>query len=702
MKLLGFFMCFILSIGYTQAQQLNVTGTVTDNRNLPLPGVSVIIKGTTKGIQTDFDGVYNILVNKGDTLVFSYVGFATKEIQVIASGTIDVTLEVSASELEEVVVTGYAAKRQKHSLGYSVSTITASSIKKSKRRRKVRALRGRAAGVVISKGNQKSRGNSNVIIRGTSSVDRNKQPLFVVDGVVMSKKDMAGIQAMDPSKIKSINVLKGKSASSIYGAKANNGVVVVTTHTGKFKIEDNESYTEIEENTFKHVQTSPLSTFSIDVDKASYSNIRRMINNGTQVPQDAVKVEEMINYFDYDYAQPTGEHPMAIHTEYGQTPWNQNSQLVKIGLKGKEVPKSEIPASNLIFLIDVSGSMGSENKLPLLKKAFSLLVKELREKDKVSIVVYAGAAGLVLEPTSGANKTKIINALDRLESGGATAGGEGIALAYKVAQENFIKEGNNRVILTTDGDFNVGMSSDTDMKRLIEEKRKSGVFLTCLGFGMGNYKDSKLETLADKGNGNHAYIDTMQEAQRVLVKEFGGTLYTIAKDVKIQVEFNPSKVKAYRLIGYENRLLNDEDFVDDTKDAGELGSGHTVTALYEIIPAGVQSEFVIDIPNLKYTRTNVKTGFGNELLTVKFRYKKPSKNKSIEMVHIVDTENHETTHDFNFAASVAWFGMKLRNSKYIKNQKVEDIISLAKSNKNEDKEGYRSEFVCLMSSYIDL
>jgi len=313
--------------------------------------------------------------------------------------------------------------------------------------------------------------------------------------------------------------------------------------------------------------------------------------------------------------------------------------------------------------------------------------------------VYAGAAGVVLKPTSGANKNEINQALDNLDAGGSTAGGAGIQLAYKIAQDNFKKNGNNRVILATDGDFNVGMSSDKDMKTLIEEQRKSGVFLTCLGFGMHNYKDSKLETLADKGNGNHAYIDTMQEAQRVLGKEFGGTLYTIAKDVKIQVEFNPAKVQAYRLIGYENRILADEDFTDDTKDAGELGSGHTVTALYEVIPVGIKSKYIKNIPKLKYTDQNINKDYGDELLTVKFRYKKPKENKSIEIVHALKTEKNEVSEDFNFAASVAWFGMKMRNSKYIKDQEIQNIIALAKKNRATDNQGYRAEFVRLMNSY---
>jgi Ca-activated chloride channel family protein len=346
--------------------------------------------------------------------------------------------------------------------------------------------------------------------------------------------------------------------------------------------------------------------------------------------------------------------------------------------------------------------MGSQNKLPLLKSAFKLLVNQLREKDKVSIVVYAGAAGVVLEPTSGDDKEKILAALDNLQSGGSTAGGAGIELAYNLAEKHFKKNGNNRVILATDGDFNVGASSDSDMQSLIEEKRKSGVFLSVLGFGYGNYKDSKLETLADKGNGNHAYIDTMQEAQKVFGKEFGGTLYTIAKDVKIQVEFNPKKVQAYRLIGYENRLLADEDFIDDTKDAGELGSGHTVTALYEIVPTGITSDYLKTIPELKYTQTKTVSNYEDELFTVKFRYKKPEGSKSIEIIHIQNAEISEASEDMNFASAVALFGMQLRQSKYFNRASVSKVIELAENGRGKDQDGYRSEFIRLVKSYENL
>ena len=460
-----------------------------------------------------------------------------------------------------------------------------------------------------------------------------------------------------------------------------------------------DSYAKRNENIFKRVQSSPLSTFSIDVDKAAYSNIRRLINAGNKVPKDAVKIEEMINYFNYDYPQPKGKHPFSITTDVVETPWNVKTKLVRIGLKGKEYKQDNLPASNLTFLIDVSGSMGESNKLPLLKKAFKLLTNQLREKDKVAIVVYAGAAGVVLEPTSGTYKEKIITALNNLEAGGSTAGGEGIELAYKLAEKNFVKNGNNRVILATDGDFNVGASGNDAMGKLIEEKRKSGVFLSVLGFGYGNYQDDKLEILADKGNGNHAYIDTMQEAQKVFGKEFGGTLYTIAKDVKIQVEFNPKKVQGYRLIGYENRLLNAEDFVDDTKDAGELGSGHTVTALYEVIPVGVKSKYLKNLPKLKYVKNKNQEKYSEELFTVKFRYKEPSSSVSKEIIQVVKDETKVASPDMNFVASVALFGMQLQKSKFKNRSKKKDVLRLASLGTVNDKEGYRKEFIRLVKAY---
>ena len=463
-----------------------------------------------------------------------------------------------------------------------------------------------------------------------------------------------------------------------------------------------EEYDAINENIFLEATKNPLSTFSIDVDAASYSNMRRFLNNGQLPPKDAVRIEEMINYFNYSYAQPKDDKPFSVNTEISTAPWNDQHKLVHIGLQGKKIATDNLPPSNLVFLLDVSGSMNSPNKLPLLKSGFRLLVEQLRSNDHVAIVVYAGAAGLVLPSTSGAEKDKILEAIDKLEAGGSTAGGQGIKLAYKVAQENFKKEGNNRVILATDGDFNIGESSNAAMERLIEEKREEGVFLTVLGLGMGNYKDSKLETIADKGNGNYAYIDNILEAKKVLVNEFGGTLFTIAKDVKLQVEFNPAKVQAYRLIGYENRALKNEDFNDDKKDAGELGSGHTVTALYEIIPVGVKSEFS-PVDDLKYQsqKINADAYKSDELLTVKFRYKEPDQSKSKLIVHSLkddQTPLKETSDNFRWSAAVAGFGMLLRDSDYKGYLTFSEIQKMAESAKGSDDEGYRVEFINLVQT----
>lgn len=485
------------------------------------------------------------------------------------------------------------------------------------------------------------------------------------------------------------------NAIVIRGSKSVTGTTDIIPATN-----DYEDYEAFAENIFESPKASPLSTFSIDVDNASYTNIRRFINNGQKVPKDAVRIEEMMNFFKYKYPQPTNEHPFSINSEYSDCPWNTNNKLVRIGLQGKNIDDSKLPASNLVFLIDVSGSMFAANKLPLLKESLKVLVNQLRKDDRVAIVVYAGAAGLVLPPTSGDKKMTIIDALDKLQSGGSTAGGAGIQLAYQTAKEHFIKGGNNRVVLATDGDFNVGASSDNDMQRLIEEERKSGVFLTCLGFGMGNYKDSKMETLANKGNGNYAYIDNIQEANRFLGKEFKGSMFAIAKDVKIQIEFNPTFVQAYRLIGYENRKLRPEDFKNDEIDAGELGSGHTVTALYEIVPVNVKSDYFKPIEDTKYSKVENKgVNYQNELATIKFRYKKPNGDKSIEMVSTIASDSkslNTASDDYKFTAAVAWFGLNLRDSKLVSNKSLVAIKKLAKEGLANDDEGYKAEFIRLI------
>ena len=469
-----------------------------------------------------------------------------------------------------------------------------------------------------------------------------------------------------------------------------------------------EGYASINENGYKSVKNNPLSTFSIDVDNASYSNIRRFINMGQLPPADAVRIEEMINYFKYDYPEPKGEHPFSIYTELAVCPWNSNHQLFQVGLRAKSIDKSLLPPSNLVFLIDVSGSMNAPNKLPLLKSAFGMLVNELRPEDHVAIVVYAGAAGLVLESTPGNRKDAIMAAIDNLEAGGSTAGGAGLKLAYSEADKNFVKGGNNRIILATDGDFNIGESSNGGMERLVEAKRDMGVFITVLGFGMGNIKDDKMEIIADKGNGNYSYIDNLQEARKVLVKEFGGTLFTIAKDVKFQIEFNPEKVQSYRLIGYENRLLNDEDFNDDTKDAGEMGAGHNVTALYELIPAG-SDERIPTVDPLKYQSSRPAKLSSNDLsdeyLTIKLRYKKPDGLTSMMLekpVREYITAMEDVSDNLRYAAAVSEFGMILRDSEFKGNATLDGAARLARSAQGEDEDGYKSEMIRLINTVKDM
>lgn len=457
-----------------------------------------------------------------------------------------------------------------------------------------------------------------------------------------------------------------------------------------------EDYDKIENADWTRVSDQPLSTFSVDVDTASYSNMRRFLNNGSLPPVDSVRIEEFVNYFDYDYEGPTNKHPFAVNFEQSVSPWNSKYKLVRIGVKGKEIKTEERPNSNFVFLLDVSGSMNDPNKLPLLKDAMKLLTRKLTEKDRVSIVVYAGASGLVLPSTPGDQKAKILGALTQLSAGGSTNGGQGIELAYKVAKENFIQGGINRVILATDGDFNIGNTSRGGLLTMIEEKAKSNIFLTVLGLGMGNYKDGTLEQLADKGNGNYAYLDTLNEAKKVLINDMDSTLVTIAKDVKIQVEFNPSKVSAYRLIGYENRKLAAKDFNDDKKDAGEIGAGHTVTAFYEVVPAGVD----IDSPSvdaLKYQRPKkVVKGNTDELMTIKLRYKEPEGDKSSKLEFPLKDEKKKfesASRDYQFAASVASFAMILRKDQRIGDMSIQKIIETAKANKGDDPFGYRQEFI---------
>ena len=459
-----------------------------------------------------------------------------------------------------------------------------------------------------------------------------------------------------------------------------------------------EEYSKINETDFLEVLKNPLSTFAADVDAAAYANARRFILRNQLPLKDVIRSEEFINYFQYDYPEPEGDHPLSITLEYGDCPWNKQNRLVHVGLQGKRLKAGDVGRSNFVFLLDVSGSMRDANKLPLLKTSFKMLVDGLSEEDRVAIVVYAGAAGLVLPATPGSEKEMIKEALDKLEAGGSTAGGEGLKLAYEVAEKNFIKNGNNRVILATDGDFNIGISSTSELVRFIEEKRDLGVFLTALGFGMGNYKDHRLQELADRGNGNHAYIDNIKEARKIFVHDLKGTLFTIAKDVKIQVEFNPAHIRSYRLIGYENRRLKNEDFEDDTKDAGEMGSGHTVTALYEVVPASDGEKQSVQ---LKYQESRILDEALNseEILTVAVRYKDPDGSKSKKISETLTgkpVDLKKSSENYRFAAAVAEFAQILFDSKYKGSATFEQVQELAQGAKGQDVFGYRAEFLDLV------
>ena len=589
----------VICLGTMNAQTITVTGIVTDAADgTSITGCSVVNNRSKSGAITDVNGRYSIQAQKGDVLLFRFIGYK-EEKRVVKSAKLDVKMKTDDVALEECVVVGYGTMK----------------------------------------------------------------------------------------------------------TKAMTGAYVAVCPTAMYDMDtrmNTEEYDRIQENGFKSVADTPLSTFSIDVDPASYSNMRRFINRGELPPADAIRTEELVNYFSYDYPKPTGNDPVKITVEAGTCTWNTAHRLVRIGLKAKEIPTGQLPTSNLVFLIDISGSMWGANRLDLVKSSLKLLVNNLRNKDKVAIVTYAGSAGVKLEATSGGDKQKIREAIDELTAGGSTAGGAGIHLAYQIAKKNFISDGNNRIILCSDGDFNVGVSSAEGLEQLIEKERKSGVHLTVLGYGMGNYKDKKIQVLAEKGNGNHAYIDNLQEANRVLVGEFGATLHTVAKDVKLQVEFNPSQVQAYRLIGYESRLLKDEDFNNDAKDAGDMGAGHTVTAFYEVIPAGVKNEYVGKVDDLKYQKKEkmtLKPTGSDELLTVKLRYKAPDKDVSRKMeLPFVDNKGDSVSSDFRFASAVAMFGQLLRDSDFKGTADYDKVIKLAKQGVNNDERGYRREFIRLVEA----
>ncbi len=628
-----------VAIIFAFTYERTITGNVTSaSDNSPVAGASVLIKGTSKGTQTDAQGNYSLTVPTGGKLIFSAIGYVSQEVKIGKSDTLNLKLVENSQALQEVVVTGLSISKRRASVNVISET---DAVSRSYSLPSPTMLQGRSPGVAVQ--NSKPRRDKNYEETPSQQTE---------------------------SKDAELNT---------------------------------EEYNSLIENVFQETKNNALTTFSIDVDRAGYSTIRRMLNDGIMPPKDAIRIEEMVNYFDYEYPQPIVNQPVTINSELSDSPWNKGLKLLQIGLQAKKISTENLPASNLVFLIDVSGSMDSPDRLPLVKQALYLLIDQLRPQDKVAMVVYAGAAGVVLPSTSGSEKSKLKRALEKFQAGGSTAGGEGIRLAYKIAAENLIKGGNNRVILASDGDFNVGVSSEAELKKLIENKRESGVFLSILGFGMGNYKDNKMETLADKGNGNYAYIDNLQEAQKVFVHEFGGTLFTVAKDVKLQLEFNPKFVKAYRLIGYENRMLRNEDFNDDKKDAGEMGSGHTVTALYEIVPVGVESDYLKNIDALKYQKAPELSNLASskEILTIKLRYKSPDENKSklIEK-SVIDqhTVFEKTSENFRFSAAVAEFGLLLRQSEFKGKANYDQVINLAKAAKTQDEEGYRAEFIKLVKT----
>ncbi len=502
-----------------------------------------------------------------------------------------------------------------------------------------------------------------------------------------SSPNAVQVQSVNPHGVLSHS---GFSVGSIQQGQVSDG--------NNYLPEGEDNYADVEENAIKRVSEHPVSTFSVDVDSGSYTNVRRMLNDGYLPPAESVRVEEFINYFNYDYPVPrSSKDPFSVSTELSQTPWNTNSMLLKVGLKAYEVDASERPAANLVFLLDVSGSMNSADKLPLLKKSFNKLTRNLNEDDSVAIVVYAGASGVVLEPTSGDNHRMILSALNRLRAGGSTNGAAGINLAYELAEEAFIEDGINRIILATDGDFNVGTSGVDSLKRLVEDKREKGISLTTLGFGKGNYNDHLMEQIADIGNGNNAYIDSVQEAEKVLVTEMSSTLLTVAKDVKIQIEFNPAQVSEYRLIGYENRALKREDFNNDKVDAGEIGAGHTVTAIYEVFAKDSKSQ---NIDPLRYGKKLLRSSNNKELAHVKLRFKYPEADKSTLREFTVKTNDlrkfKDMSQDFKFATAVSAFGQKLKRTKYLGDYSFAQIANLAHDNAGKDKYGYRSEFIGLV------
>jgi Ca-activated chloride channel homolog len=643
--------------------QTALSGKITDSKTgeaLFAANIVLLRNGTiVTGAETDFDGNYSITG--------------------LDPGTYDVRCTYTG--MSENLITGYAIKAGKANVLNIAMESNAAEL-----------------GTVIIK-NYKNKPidlDNTTIGRTLTGKEVAAMPTKNLQSVV---KSAAGVGKTDEGK--KVTVRGSRDDGNLYMV---DGVRIKQTPTKKEPNDpiSHDDFGVLAESTFTSTAQQSLTTFSADVDRASYTTTRAALQRGEMPFRKGVRIEEFINYFDYNYPSPIDNKPIIAQTEITNSPWNPGLQLLRIGIQTQRTDTEKLPASNLVFLIDVSGSMDAENKLPLVKQALYLLIEQLRAIDKVAIVVYAGNSGLVLPATSGANKAAIKAALENLEAGGSTAGGAGIELAYSEALKNFAPKGNNRVILCTDGDFNVGVSSVGALQNLIEEKRKSGVFLSCLGFGNGNYKDTTMETLADKGNGNYAYIDNLAEAKKVLVNEFGGTIVTVAKDVKLQIEFNPAYVKAYRLIGYENRKLNNEDFNDDKKDAGDLGSGHSVTALYEIVPQGVTSPYLANIDALKYKKNALQTQTAKgEVATLKIRYKKPNSNSSEKIAQVIVAQSldfEKASENMRFAAAVAQFGLLLRESEFKGQATYEAVLKTAANAMQSDSEGYRKEFLELVKT----
>jgi len=667
---------------------ITITGNVSSFEDgFGIPGATVQIKGTTVGTVTDLDGNYtlsNVPVDS-KTIIFTFVGLETQEVEINGQSVINAVLKQSDQVLNEVVCTTIGIKKSEKKLGYSATTVSSEELTKAPDRSVINSIQGKVAGV-----------NSGINLN-FSKKDKNIETVPEISGVkikpIAEESETTEIEVVEEEK----EIIENPEISLTFFKSDPSELNVKNKLNLNKEYLGSEKYDDITENVFVNPFYEPLSTFSIDVDRASYSNVRRFIEDGQLPPTDAVRIEEFINYFSYNYAEPIDTLPFSVNIETSDCPWKSENQIVTIGLQGRIIDEQDLPPSNLVFLIDVSGSMSSYNKRPLLQASLEILVKNLRPCDKIAIVTYAGTAGIKLQSTSCTedNKEKIISAITELYSGGSTAGADGIEKAYSIAVKNFIENGNNRVILSTDGDFNVGTSGTEELVEMIEEKRESGVYLSVMGFGMGNLNDEMMEKLSNAGNGNYAYIDDIDEAKKVFGEEFSSTIFTIAKDVKIQIEFNPTKVKAYRLIGYENRMLESEDFENDAIDAGEIGAGHTVTAMYEIIPAVEgENQFLASLDDFQSIVIDKE-----ELMTVKLRYKKPNENISNLMKYSFnsnDLVSSQTSDNMKFISAVVEFGMILRNSDFKSDSDYDNVLKLAKEATKNSKDDYKLEFIELV------